>query len=121
MGSNSRHLLGYPEPYTATDQAEPDHEVVLSGAVEIRNGIAKEAWMDEEAGNTRDRVVLILGVSTRPGHPDNWAWEQLMIDSYSSQKGRTILRLLKCHRFLPTFEVRPCTGQGSGVGRPCQC
>lgn len=42
--------------------------------------------MDEEAGNTCDRVMLILGVSTRPGNPDYWAWEQLMIDSYNSKK-----------------------------------
>lgn len=84
-GSDSRHLFGYPEPYTATNQAEPNHEVVLFGAVEIRHGITEEAWVDEEAGNTCDRVMLIRGVSTRPGNPDSRVSGQV-IDLYSSKR-----------------------------------
>lgn len=41
--------------------------------------------MDEKAGNACDRVMLIRGVSTRPGNPDYWTSEQL-IDLYSSKK-----------------------------------
>lgn len=61
-GSLQGHFFRHPKANTAPDKAEPNHEVILLGAVEVRQLIAEETWMDEEVGDTRERVMLFLGV-----------------------------------------------------------
>lgn len=54
------HLLGYPEAHGPADQAQPDHQVILLGAVESSHRITEEARVDEERGNSRDGMMLSL-------------------------------------------------------------
>lgn len=62
IGLSHCHFFGHPEPHAPADQAQPHHEVVFLGAVEVRHGVPKETWMDKEAGDTRDRVMLRFSV-----------------------------------------------------------
>jgi hypothetical protein len=62
LGSLHGHFFRRPKANTAPDETQPHHEVILLGTVEVRQLIAEETWMDEEAGNARERVVLFLGV-----------------------------------------------------------
>lgn len=52
------HLFGHPQPHTPADEAQPYHQVVVLGAVEIRHGVAQKTGVDEEGRNARDGVVL---------------------------------------------------------------
>lgn len=57
-GSNHSHFFGHPQSHAPRNQAQPDHEIILLGAVEVRHGITEQTGVDEEARNTRDRVML---------------------------------------------------------------
>jgi hypothetical protein len=58
LPSAERHLFGSPQTHATPDETQPYHEVVLFGAVEVGHSFSEEAGMDEEAGNTCNRVML---------------------------------------------------------------
>jgi hypothetical protein len=57
--TSSSEFLRHPETNAATNEAKPYHEIIFPCALEARHAFADQAWVDEEAGDSGNRMMLV--------------------------------------------------------------